>query len=137
MGNIFDFDSPAKMSGFAPRVPGSVRKFNAVATPRGDLVLRWKPPRGASVTAYRIERTREGREYEPVGEVTEGFFVVNPSPGEPWFYRVTAFNARGSGGFAWVAFFRRGDRFLRGGQNRDSLLHHIPVKPGRQVNVWE
>lgn len=137
MGNIVDLDSPTIVSGFARRVPGPVRKFQAVAAANGRLVLRWQSPGGTPVSGYRIERTREGRIYELLAEVMEGFAVLDPTPAEPWFYRVVAFNSRGPGGSKWVCFYRRGDRFLRGGHNLDSLLQHIPVKSGLKVTICE
>ena len=139
MGNIFDLDSPTRIAGFARRVPGPVRRLDAGPLPGGTLLLRWKAPLGGTfITAYRIERTREGRDYELLGETTRKvFFVRNPPVGEPWFYRVTAFNARGAGGFRLVWLFRRGDRFIPGGQNQNDLLTPIAVVPGLQVNIWE
>ena len=89
------------------------------------------------MSGYRIERTREGREYELVGEITgPGWFLVDAPPGEAWFYRVTAFNAKGAGHFRLVWLFRRGDRFQRGGHNLDNFLTAILAGPGLQMDVW-
>lgn len=138
MGNIFELETPTLILGFARRVPSPVRRLDAIATARGTLVLRWKVPVGVCVSGYRIERTREGRDYELIGETTATeFFIYHPPPGESWFYRVTAFNARGAGGFRLVWLFRRGDRFIAGGHNQNDLLMPIAVIPSLRVNIWE
>ena len=95
-------------------------------------MLRWKPPAcGAFITGYRIERTREGREYEPLGETKRMvFFVEGVAFDEPWFYRVTAFNARGTGRFRLVWLFRQS----RSGK---PMLMPIAAVPGLRVSIWE
>ncbi len=95
-------------------------------------MLRWKPPTGGgSVTGYRIERTREGRAYEWLGETKHPvFFVKNVPADEPWFYRVTAFNARGSAACRLVWLFRRTSSGKR-------LLLPVVVRPGLRVTIWE
>ncbi len=138
MGTIYDLETTTRISGFARRVPDPVRWLDAVATPRGNLVLRWKAPVGVCVSAYRIERTREGRDYELIGETTATeFFIYNPPPGESWFYRVTAFNSCGCSGSRLVWLFCRGDRFIAGDHNQDGLLMPVAVVPGLQVNIWK
>ena len=133
MGNIFDLDSPVlRVSGFTRRVPGPVRRLDACPCPAGSLMLRWKPPAGGGyITGYRIERTREGREYEMVGETTSlMFFVKNIPPDEAWFYRVTTFNLRGNGGFRLVWLFRQSS-------NGRILLQPIAALPGLRMEIWE
>jgi hypothetical protein len=138
MGNIFDLESPTRITGFARRVPGPVRRLDAVITPRGTLVLRWQAPRGVRISGYRIERTRAGREYGLIGETTAPmFYIYHAPPGEPWFYRVTAWNARGAGEFRLVWLFRRADRFVPGGHNRHHLLQSVIAQPGLRVTVCE
>lgn len=111
------------------RRPGPVRDFRAMRL-RGRLFLRWLPPRGARLQGYRIERTREGRDYEPVATVEgEQVFVPLPDKGEPWFYRVTPFNESGDGGFrlVWFVYKGRGVPFQ---------LFPIPVREGRRVDIY-
>ena len=95
-------------------------------------MLRWKPPvGGACITGYRIERTREGREYETLGETQRPiFFVKQVALDEPWFYRVTAFNARGPGGFRLVWLFRPSS-------DGKILLTPIAVLPGLRMDICE
>jgi hypothetical protein len=99
-----------------------------------DLLLSWvRPAGGARVDGYRVERTRRGHEYELIGETNRtGFTVRNPPPGEAWFYRVTAFNARGTGNFRMVYLYRRPkDGF------QIAILKPVPAKPGLRVEIFE
>jgi hypothetical protein len=138
MGNIFDLDAPTRITGYARCVPGPVRRLDAGIMPSDNLLLRWQAPRGVRISGYRIERTREGREYELIGETTRNlFYVRNPAPGEPWFYRVTGFNARGAGGFRLVWLYRRADLIVPGGPNRYHLLQPVMALPGLRVTVCE
>ena len=117
------------------RRPGPVRKLAAVECSRG-LVLRWLRPIGSRVDGYRIERTREGRIYEPVAETTQTQFLVpRPPLREPWFYRVQAWNARGEGGYHGVYLYqRRGwSRRTRAG----SIIQYVAAVPGLRVTVYE
>ena len=95
-------------------------------------MLRWKPPAGgAFITGYRVERTREGREYETLGETRHPvFYVKNVALDEPWFYRVTAFNRRGQGGFRLVWLFRPSS-------NGQILLTPIAALPGLSMDICE
>ena len=117
------------------RRPGPVRQLSAVECTRG-LVLRWSPPVGSRVEGYRIERTREGRIYEPVAETTETqLLVLRPPLREPWFYRVRAWNARGEGGFHGVYLYQR-----RGWSRRTrtgSIIQYVAAIPGLRVNIYE
>jgi len=111
--------------------PGPVRKLDARPGVPGTLVLYWQPPAGGRVVGYRIERTREGRVYEPVGEVRNPIFFVRDAPfDEPWFYRVTAFNARGVGGCRLVWLYRRSE-------HAKPLIVPVVVVPGLRVTVCE
>ena len=132
MGNIFDLETPIIVAGYTRRIPGPVRRLSACPCPTGSLMLRWKPPAGgAFITGYRIERTCEGREYELLGETKRlVFFVNNVRSDEPWFYRVTAFNMRGAGGFGLVWLFRRSNE----GKN---MLMPVAAVPGLRVNICE
>jgi hypothetical protein len=81
------------------------------------------------VDGYRIERTRDGRAYELIGETVNIYFVwrdVRLHDG--WFYRVTAFNARGQGRAQWVFFYLR---------RRNPILQIVPVRPGLRVGIYE
>ena len=136
MGMLIDLDSPVPRP-TVRRLPGPVRDLEAVQSSCGKLVLRWKPPRGVWVSGYRVERTREGRGYERLGELSEGWFLVDPPSGEPWFYRVTAVNARGAGRAKLVFFYCCGDRFVRGGHNLAPMLMPIAIVPGLRVQINE
>jgi hypothetical protein len=93
---------------FNRRVPGPVRQLTAVANHRGHLVFQWRPPAGGRAAFYRVERTREGRDYEAVLETDTGWCYIKDAPWhEPWFYRVSAVNARGAGRAKQVWFFQR------------------------------
>lgn len=82
-------------------------------------------------TGYRIERTREGRDHEIIGETGQLlFFVINIPLDEPWFYRVKAFNLRGDGGFRLVWLFRQSS-------SGKFLLISIAAMPGLHVSFWE
>lgn len=134
----YDLEHPTSISHFARCRPASVRHFHGIACDTGNLLLRWLPPRGgAPVAGYRIERTPEGQTYETLGETRELWFEVAAIPGESWFYRVTAFNARGATQSRLVCFYRAGDRFMRGGHGVKQLLQHIPVMLGLAVTVCD
>ena len=117
------------------RRPGPVRKLVAVQCSRG-LVLRWVRPVGSRVEGYRIDRTREGRDYEPVAEITGTQLLVRRPPWrEPWFYRVRAWNARGEGGYYGVYLYQR-----RGWSRRTrtgSIIQYVAAIPGLRVTVSE
>lgn len=117
------------------RRPGPVRKLDAVECSRG-LVLRWLRPIGSRVDGYRIERTREGRIYEPVVETTDTLFLVlRPPLREPWFYRVRAWNARGEGGYKGVFLYER--RGWRPRTGRRGWLQYVAVIPGLRVTITD
>jgi len=82
------------------------------------------------VVGYRLERTREGRSYEELA-VTEamGLAWQIADRKEGWFYRVSAFNARGQGPACWVFFYLP--------RPRDPIFVRVPVKPGLRVNISE
>ena len=137
MGYLIDLDSPTPVLCTVHRVPGPVRLLMATDRYRGNLFLEWKPPRGVMVQGYRIERTREGRRYELLRETqAPECYLVNLPPGEPWFYRVTAFNARGAGRARQVFFFQRGYR-LSSGRFVENRLMRVPVVPGLRVDICE
>ena len=138
MATLYDLEQPTSIPRFTARRPGPVRKLNGVTSGHGDLVLRWEPPRGGvPVSGYRLERTPNGQTYETLAETTECCFVVRAVPGEGWFYRVAAFNARGATQSSLVCFYRAGDRFVRGGHNVKPLLQHLPALPGVSITVCE
>lgn len=117
------------------RKPGAVHQFSAREGQRG-LVLHWLPPVRSRVEGYRIERTREGRHYEPVAETTETRLLVpRPPLREPWFYRVRAWNAQGEGGFRGVYLYQRRGWSRRTGSG--SVLQYVAVIPGLRVTVSE
>lgn len=132
MGQLVDLDSPATVSGFTRRVPSPVQRLDAFHAPPSALGLRWRPPAGgALISGYRIARTREGRAYETIGETQQSAFFVRDVPmDEAWFYRVTAFNARGSGGFRLVWLCRQSSAGR-------TLIVPITALPGLRVTVWE
>ncbi len=115
----------------ARAVPGAVRSLWCHPTPSGGLLFAWGlPPDGGPVEGYRIERTRQGREYELVQESARPSFALPPLPfNDGWFYRVTAFNARGQGAARWVFFFLR--------RRQDSIFHYVPVREGLRVDISE
>lgn len=111
--------------------PGPVRRLEARPYGPGTLVLYWQRPAGGRVVGYRIERTREGREYERVGETRNPIFFVREAPlDEPWFYRVTAYNARGAGRCKLVWLYRWSER-------GKPLIVPVAVVPGLRVTVCE
>jgi hypothetical protein len=131
MGNISDIveSTPARILRRAR--PGPVRGLRAVATHTGKLVLEWKAPAGAAAQSYRVERTREGRDYELVLETEIPWCCIKDAPRkEPWFYRVTAINERGAGRAKLVYFFQRAG-------NGRSRLVPVPVLPGLKVVISE
>jgi len=129
MGHLYELTPDFTPRNFCHAKPGPVRRYAAQATTRGGLCLQWHPPAGGRAEFYRIERTRDGHDYETVGETTETcFHYRDPERGEPWFYRVTAVNGRGGGAARLVWFF------LRRGNSRGCLLP-VPVRPGLRVNI--
>ena len=113
------------------RVPGPILGLWCRPTRAGGLMFAWRSPAGgAPVDGYHIERTRNGHTYESVAETTEKSFVLPPVPwNDGWFYRVSAFNARGQGAARWVCFYLR--------RRRDPILQQVPVKPGLRVTIRE
>ena len=117
------------------RRPGPVRALFA-AERRGRLFLRWLPPSGARVERYVIDRTREGRIYQAVGETEQAQVWLSGLPlGEPWFYRVRAANAQGVGGHAGVFLYERRGWSRRTG--RGSVIQYVAALPGVRVEVCE
>jgi hypothetical protein len=133
------FDSAPAPVHFVRRVPGPVRHLNATEQLGGALHLHWEPPGGMTrIEGYRVERTRDGHDYEHLGDtVARQFTITNPVPGEPWFYRVTAFNVRGVGRAKRVFFHRRARRLRPRGPILRAMLLPIPVIPGRRVGISE
>ena len=139
MGFQIDLDFIRPRIHFTRRAPGAVRDLDAHEEPCGDLTLRWLPPFGGTwIDGYRIERTREGRKYELLAE-TDGlqFTIVNPERGEPWFYRVTAFNVRGVGRARRVYFHRRAVPLHPRGRILRCMSFPIPAIPGVRLNIME
>lgn len=97
----------------------------------GGLAFAWQGPPGRTpVDGYRVERTRDGRDYEPVAEIQRQDFVLAPPAfNAPWFYRLCAFNARGQGPAKWVFFYLR--------RRRNSMYLRVPVRPGLRVVINE
>lgn len=139
MGFQIDLDPIHAPVRFTRRAPGAVRRLDAREHPGGDLTLRWLPPSGIThIEGYRVERTREGREYELLAETDElEFTVANPQPGEPWFYRVTAFNLHGVGRARMVFFHRRAARLRPRGPILRCISVPVPVIPGVRVAISE
>ena len=139
MGIQFDFDSAPAPVHHVRRVPGPVRHLNATEQFAGNLTLHWEPPLGGThLDGYRVERTREGRVCEPLGDTkAREFTITKPVPGESWFYRVTAFNVRGDGRVTQVFFHRRASRVRSRGPILRTLSFPIPVTPGRGVGIME
>ena len=143
MGLQIDLDpsSPPAPLRFIRRAPSPVRQLTAVDLRGGRLRLEWKPPaRVVPVDGYRIERTREGRVYEPLGETENTVFIVPAPPlREPWFYRVTAFNALGASRDKLVYYFERRRHPCRPPREGKywSRLIPIAVVPGLRVVIWE
>ena len=93
---------------------------------------------GMWLDGYRIERTKQGREYERIGETEDlEFTIASPTPGDRWFYRVTAFNPRGAGRARMVYFYRRPNRLRPRGLLQPRLLQAVPVIPGMRVQICE
>ena len=139
MGIQFDFDSAPAPVHFVRRVPGPVRHLDATEQFGGSLTLHWKPPVGGThLDGYRVQRTREGRVYELLGDTkAREFTVTKPVPGESWFYRVTAYNVRGDGRVKQVFFHRRARRLRLPGAVLRTMSFPIPVIPGRGVEIME
>ena len=139
MGFQVDLDEVRAPIHFTRRAPGAVRDLDAHKEPCGDLTLRWLPPSGITrIDGCRIERTREGREYELLAETDDlQFTITNPQPGEPWFYRVTAFNLHGIGRARMVYFHRRGARLRLRGRILRCMSFPIPVIPGVRLHISE
>lgn len=139
MGTQIELDSHPAPIHFVRRPPGSVRRLNADENRDGSLKLSWEAPSGVTrVDGYRIERTPEGQTYELIGETSErDFTIAQAVPGEPWFYRVTAFNLRGAGEAKQVFFHRRACRLHPRGPNLECISMPIPIIPGVQVNISE
>ena len=139
MGFQIDLDPIHAPVRFTRRAPGAVPRLDAREHPGRDLALWWLPPSGIThIEGYRVERTREGREYELLAE-TDGleFTVTNPQPGEPWFYRVSAFNMHGTGRARMVFFHRRADRLRPRGPILRTMSFPIPVSPGTRLQITE
>jgi len=114
----------------APRhVPGAVQALWCRPTRSGGLMFAWQRPLG-HVEAYRLERTRTGKEYEEIVMTqTEGTALPPVPLNDGWFYRVSAFNSRGMGPARWVFFFLR--------RRRDSIFLRVPVRPGLRLGINE
>lgn len=131
MGHLYELADSFTPRNFCHAVPGPVRHLQARSSFRGNLTLQWRPPAGGRVNCYRIERTRDGRVYETLAEITGEWYCLKNAPGrEPWFYRVTAVNARGTGRAKQVWFFQR----VGNGQSRLLL---VPVIPGLRVEICD
>ncbi len=139
MGTQIELDSHPAPIHFVRRPPGPVRRLNAAENRDGSLKLFWEAPAGITrVDGYRIERTPEGQTYELIGETPAlEFTIAQPVPGEPWFYRVTAFNLRGAGEAKQVFFHRRACRLHPRGPDLECISMPIPIIPGVQVNISE
>jgi hypothetical protein len=131
MGHLYDLADSFTPRNFCRAVPGPVRQLQARSSFRGTLTLQWRPPAGGGAERYRVERTRDGRVYETLAELTGEWCCLKNAPGrEPWFYRVTAVNARGAGRAKRVWFFQRAG-------NGQSRLLPVPVHANLQVNICE
>ena len=131
MGHLYDLADSFTPRNFCRAVPGPVRQLQARASFRGNLTLQWRSPAGGRVNCYRIERTRDGRVYETLAEITGEWYCLKNAPArESWFYRVTAVNARGAGRAKHVWFFQRAG-------NGQSRLLPVPVIANVQVNICE
>lgn len=139
MGFQIDLDTITAPVHFTHRAPGSVRRLSAREHLGGDLSLHWQAPaRVERIDGYRVERTREGRVYELLGITDElEFTVAQPVPGEPWFYRVSAFNFRGIGRARMVYFHRRAMRLRPRGPILRCMSFPVPVRPGRRMEIME
>ena len=131
MGYSYDLMEPVLPRIFRRSVPGPVRCLKAAVSQSGALVLQWTKPAGSAATSYRVERTRDGRNYELLFETVELWCLIEEAPlREPWFYRVTAANTWGVGKANRVWFFQRA-------ANRLSRLLPVPVIPNLRVNICE
>ncbi len=141
MGMLIELDTGWTPPPSIRRPPAPVRHLRAAELHDGRLWLTWEPPaRHAPVTGYRIERTREGRHYELLGETADtSFHMPRPALRDPWFYRVTAFNLRGAGRAKMAWFYERRPRRWRPGRTdpRMSLSLPFPVAPGLRVQITE
>ena len=139
MGFQIDLDEIRPPVHLDRRTPGPVRRLNGREEPGGDLKLWWlRPAGGAWIDGYRIERTREGRNYELLSVTDElQHTVATPERGEPWFYRVTAFNGRGIGRARLVFLHRPAVRLRPRGRILPCKTLLIPVIPGVRVNISE
>lgn len=113
------------------RPPAALSAVRCDPLSNGLVIFKWQPPPGrVPVDGYLVERTRDGRDYEVIGRpVTLGFVMGSPALNEPWFYRATAFNARGQGPAELVFFYLR--------RERNSMFLRVPVRPGLQVVINE
>ena len=138
-GYQIDLDQIHAPVHFTRRVPGPVRRITARKPLDGDLRLVWWPPSGGTrIDGYRIKRTRDGHEYELLGETDElEFTVANPPPGEPWFYRVSAFNVRGEGGALMVYLHLPVGRLRSDGAPVRLHSYPIPAIPGGRLEIIE
>lgn len=139
MGIQIDLDQITAPIHFVRRTPSPVRRLTTREHPGGDLTLHWQPPAGITRTdGYRVERTREGRVYELLSVTDElEFTVAHPTPGEPWFYRVTAFNLRGIGRARLVYFHRPAVRLRPRGPILRCMSFPVPVIPGLRLQIYE
>ncbi len=113
------------------RPPDALTVIWCRPTRAGGLMFTWQPPPGrVAVEGYRLERTRDGKEYEEMAETEAEAISLPPVPlNEPWFYRVCAFNSRGQGAMRWVHFYLR--------RLRDPMFLKMPVRPGLRVVINE
>ncbi len=83
-------------------VPDSPRNLEAEVVSSTLVELRWQPPEydgGAPVTAYLLEISGDGRDWETLAEVMNDteFSDDGVIPGRKWHYRVSAINEIGTG----------------------------------------
>ena len=128
---IMDLEVAAPWLLRARRLPRAVTQLWCRETRTGGLMFAWHPsPAGEMIDGYRIERTRDGRAYEAIGETRNESFALPPVPfNDGWFYRVSAFNERGQGPAGGVYFHLR--------RRRNSILQYVLVRPGLRVNICE
>ncbi len=113
------------------QAPAAVSVLWCRPTRAGGLMFAWQRPRDrVAIAGYRVERTRDGRDYETLAE-TRGLGLALPPVAldEPWFYRVSACNGRGQGRARWVFFFLR--------RRHRPLFLRVPVRPGRRIVINE
>src|SRR3989442_2527747 len=97
---MWDLDLAAPWLNPAPRrAPDAVAALWCRPTRAGGLMFAWQRPRGrAHVAGYRLERTRDGKDYEEIAEAeAEGIGLPPLALGEGWVYPVSAFNSWGQG----------------------------------------